>query len=467
MYDQASLAALSGKEFRTAVEGGEVDINSLGHVLTLRYAWVGPLLNGSGYGVWHGVDALHARGMSFGQGDLKFNRYVVSSLCLYHAHKNSSLDIFYSAQLETALWRFSDNLNSDTYGDDSFDEMFERHRDILHQDVWKEYYSQGLLAQTVTHRFYRLPDLKDLADATDTLGAPRTEKGVGHLTKLPRWAHNVVHTYKTQRTLSKDTIIDMGISALQQSIERLRKDYPSVQPYSETQARFWLKKMDYRPDRYPIDYCEKSMYSEQFSTHLSHGSINVWEWEFHYSPERWHSIEARTALLEPDRDGIRTYDLPGPGWPDGGTAWEAWNRGWEADVGSEEEIALQTAVAVKEIEGLDIKDLDVTIRSHTLFGLMHAAFKCNEQDEEAAEDLKRKIIETKRTKIDVASKWIDNMLEVMPPYVSLCGAWPTDAEKQAELLESVLRVNGQLFVKWKVSPNSQEWILGSTWSSEK
>lgn len=298
----------------------------------------------------------------------------------------------------------------------------------------------------------------DLVDSTDPLGSPRTEKGVGHLTKLPRWARTVVHTYKTQRILPVDSIIEIAITTLKETIARQRKDHVNVRPYSETQARFWLKDRDY--DRSPFDWCDMSTYSEQFSVHMSHGSIDVWEWEAHYSPERWHSIEARETFIEPDRDGKKTYHLPACGWPDGGTAAVAYDLGWEPEVGSEEEIAFQAAVAANEVEGIQIGGLDLTVRSHALLSVIHAAFKVTEQDRIIVEELKQRIVETKRTKTEAhASKWVDDILEVMAPYVENWNLWPIDSKNQAELLKIVLRENGQLLVRWKISPNSKEWIL--------
>ena len=108
---------------------------------------------------------------------------------------------------------------------------------LLNQEAWRQYYSPGFLAQETSARFYRLPDLQDLPDSGDPLGAPR-QKGIGHFTKLPRWAYVATRAAGISPTLSVEAVTEIALSILEESILRLQKDHPSVQPYSATQARF-------------------------------------------------------------------------------------------------------------------------------------------------------------------------------------------------------------------------------------
>jgi hypothetical protein len=75
MHDQASLAAMSGQVYRAKVESGEIPVDSHALVLRIAYIYVETEMGG-GNGVFDVVDLLHARGWSFGEGNLKFNRYV-------------------------------------------------------------------------------------------------------------------------------------------------------------------------------------------------------------------------------------------------------------------------------------------------------------------------------------------------------------------------------------------------------
>lgn len=138
---------------------------------------------------------------------------------------------------------------------------------------------------------------------------------------------------------------------------------------------------------------------------------------------------------------------------------QAWWRGWEPEVGSEEEIGFLAAVAVEETEGVvDVSNLDYAMRSHMLLGVMRAAFESAER-ERHVDDLKRGIVEAGR--IDDKSKavqWIQNVLMVMEPYVQKWDApWPAAVEDRSELLWQILIENGQLFARWKLSLLSKEF----------
>lgn len=370
----------------------------------------------------------------------------------------STLDTFYLAQIAAGIYRSSNNVVGNFRSAADFDTFYARHHQLLNQDAWRQYYSPTFLAQATSARFYRLPDLQDLPDSSDPLGQPRRKKGIGHFTRLPRWALNVVYTRRRQPTLPVATITQIALSTLQQTIFRLRGGgYLSVQPYSETQACFWLKymKMDS-----PGPFAKEQVWNpDQVGVQVAQGIFDVWAWEAHYSRKLWDSVGARIAPLEPDLDGTRKSKVQWCGWPDGGVGWLAWQRGWEPEVGSEEEIGFLAAVAVKETEGvIDVSNLDYKMRSHMLLGVMRAAFESAER-ERHMEDLKRGIVKAGR--IDDESKaeqWIQKVLMVMEPYVQKWDAhWPAAVEDRSELLRHILMENGQLFARWRRSPLFKEF----------
>jgi hypothetical protein len=193
----------------------------------------------------------------------------------------------------------------------------------------------------------------------------------------------------------------------------------------------------------------------QFGVYTAQGAFDVGAWEAHYSQKRWGSIEARIAALEPDLDGTRKSEVSWCGWPDGGVGVQAWWRGWEPEVGSEEEIEFLAAVAAKETEGFDVSDLDYAVRSHMLLGAMRVAFEI--EREKHVEDLKRLIVEVGRIDETKAKQWVQEVLVVMEPYVLKWDVWPAAAEDRSELLRHTLLENGQLFARWKLSPLSKEF----------
>lgn len=344
------------------------------------------------------------------------------------------------------MYRSSDQGKGEFASADDFDGFYTEHYEILNQDAWRQYYSSALLAQASSARFYRLPDLQDLPDSSDPLGQPR-HKGNGHLTKLPRWAHNVVRTHRRQPTLPVETIKQIALDTLQQTIGRLRKNHPSVQPYSETQACFWLKYMGIDSPAKP----SKGAWSpNEFGVYVAQGGFDIWAWEAHYSRERWDAIDA--PRLEPDLDGTLKSEVDWCGWPDGGVGEQARNRGWEPELGSEEEIAFLAAVAVKETEGVDMRDLDYQMRSHILLGVMRVAFEAKKGQQQ--EELKQRMVDAGRIDESRVEQWVREALMITEPYVHRRDEWPVSGEDRGQLLRQILVENGQLFARWKLSDSS-------------
>ncbi|ERF73979.1 hypothetical protein EPUS_03793 [Endocarpon pusillum Z07020] len=420
---------MNAKEFRAKAESGEVLIDS--HDKMLRIAYLYSNHPDRGYGLWEDdgafgvVEELHTRGWSFGQGDLRFNR---------------TLDIFYLAQIATCTWRSTNHFSDDFEipSADDFDSFYTQHSQLLNQDAWRQFYSPPFIAQATSARLYRMPDLLDLPDSSDPIAQPRFHRGVGHFTKLPRWAYNVARTRSRQSTLSVAEMTQIAISTLKQTISRLREGgFLSVQTYSETQARFWLEYMKVdQPSPLPT---------------RRHGTLT--------DLELWDSVKGQTTLLEPDLDGTRKGEVQWAGGPDGGIEPQTEYRGFEPEVGSEEEIGFLAAVAAKETEGVvDMGYLDYTIRSHILLGVMRAAFESAER-EQHLDDLKRGIAAAGRIEDETkAEQWIQKALTLIEPYVQKGDTqWPITVEDRSELLRLILLENGQLFARWKLSPISKEF----------
>ncbi|KAL5353982.1 hypothetical protein ACLOAV_000067 [Pseudogymnoascus australis] len=429
---------MSAERFCASVESGEVPVDCHDRVLQIAYIYSDDGL-WNDHGVFNVVEKLHERGWSFGQGDLKFNR---------------TLDIFYLAQIAAGMNRCNEDY---TEGDaflspDDFDAFYVQHHQLLNQDAWRQYYSPTFLAQATSARYYRLPNLQDITDSSGPLWQVQ-QKGIGHFTKLPRWASNVTGTARRSPILSVTTITQIALSTLEQTISRLRKDHPNVQPYSATQASFWLKEMK-------IDFTGPMRKEEwkpnRFDVFAAQGGYDMWEWEAHYSPILWNSMEARITHLAPDLDGTRKSKIRWCGMPDGcAVEWDVRRRGWEPELGSEEEIEFMAAVAAKETESIDMGNLDYAMLSHMLLGVMRAAFET--EREKHIEDLKGRIVEAGRLDESKAEQWIKAVLMVMEPYVQKRDVWPTAALDRSELLRHILVENGQLFARWNLPPTSKEF----------
>ncbi|KAL4741919.1 hypothetical protein BDV11DRAFT_212518 [Aspergillus similis] len=328
---------------------------------------------------------------------------------------------------------------------------------------WRAYYSEPFLKQNTTARFYRLPDLQDLPDSDSPLDLPRERSHVGG-GKLPRWAYNVARTYLRQPSLPLATLTDIALSTLEATIDRLRKAHPSVRPYSETQARFWLEYMvaRYSGARTRSEGPSRDAWDENcFGISAAQGLYDVYEWEGKYSVQLWEASWEQSGVVEPDvEEGIWKSEVMWCGWPDGGTGGYAWGRGWEGELGSEEEIELLAAVVVEEIIGVGLDNLDLAVRSHILLGVMQAAVKTGLEREDLLQKLETGMVQSGRIGEERAGLWLREALKVMEPYVRIWeGVWP-DAEEREKMLRRILVENGQLFARWKASPHLKEFSFG-------
>ena len=152
------------------------------------------------------------------------------------------------------------------------------------------------------------------------------------------------------------------------------------------------------------------------------------------------------------------------GLPDGGIEVQAWWRGWEEEVGSEEEVEFLAAVAVEEtvglgLQGIEMDELDLSIRSHILLAVMQAAVKDRQERERFLGELDRRMVQKGRIGKERAGRWAREALGIMEPYVCVWqGVWP-GAEERGEMLRRILVENGQLFARWRVSPLSKQFTF--------
>ncbi|KAI9034936.1 uncharacterized protein KD926_004999 [Aspergillus affinis] len=419
---------MSAEGFLAGVEGGVVPVDCHDRVLQIAFNYMDQGL-WTGNGVFDVVEKLHARGWSFGEGELRFNR---------------TLDIFYLAQLAAAIYRSSSQLDGDFPSPSDFPAFYTTHRALLHPSAWRSYYSAAFLTQPTTARFYRLPDLQDLPDSDSPLAQPRQPPpggGAAHATKLPRWAYSVERTHRRQPSLPLATLTRLALSTLEMTTARLRTVHPSVPPYSETQARFWLEDMKLgspMPSGLTKAQSQQAWKPNSFGVMVAQGAQDMYAWEAQYGA--WDS-------------GVQWC-----GWPDGGVEVQAWERGWEEEVGSQEEVEFLAAVVVEETVGVEVNKLDFAVRSHILLGLMRAAVEGGREREAFLEELEKGMALKGRIGEERAGRWLKEALKVVEPYVRMWeGAWPAVEEERAEMLRRILVENGQFFARWKFSPLLKEF----------
>ena len=393
------------------------------------------------------------------------------------------MDIFYLAQIAAAYYRWTSQLNRDeplTFSD--FDAFYIAHHALLHPSAWRSYYSTTFLTQPTTARFYRMPDLQDLPDSSSPLCLPRDNPVSEHVLKLPRWAYTVGRTRQRQPLLPFDTITKIALRTLDAVLTRLHAAYPSTPPFSKPHARFWLDEY-YKPpiaeskqEALPTNINDqlegeekKILSSPSPKSNLPPRKNNREAW----GPQHFglnvasglydiHSLEAQylaqvssSKIVEPESSKPVFFWC---GIPDGGTAFQALQRGWQEEIGSEEEVEFLAAIAMEETAGLGagtikMDELDCSTRSHILLAVIQAALEKNtQQREHFLGELEKQMVQKGRIGEHKAGRWIREALEIIVPYVRVWHSqWP-DTEERGEMLRRILVENPLLFARWKLSP---------------
>ncbi|GFN11084.1 J domain-containing protein 1 [Aspergillus tubingensis] len=435
---------MSAEEFLANVDGGIVPVTCHEDVLRIAFIYLHEGL-WTGNGVFDVVEKLHSHGLSFGEGDLRYNR---------------SLDIFYLAQLAAAIYRYSSQLEEDFPSFSNFSAFYTAHHALLHSSAWRSYYSTPFITQRTTARFYRLPDLQDLPDSSSPLCQPRQSPASSiHILQLPRWAYTVACTHRRQPFLPFATLTSLALSTLETTMRRRHTANPSAPSYSESHARFWL---DYfTPDTSPPSRVagvtpRQTEGPDRFGILVAQGMYDIHGLETEY-------LVQISGGEGPDGDS-QSEQVIWCGWPDGGIGVQAWWRGWEGEVGSEEEVEFLAAVAVEEtlglgLQGIDMNELDLSIRSHILLAVMHATVKDRQERERFLGELERRMVQEELIDRERAGAWVREALEIMEPYVrEWQGVWP-GVEERRKMLRRILVENGQLFARWRVSPASKEFTF--------
>ncbi|KAJ5984315.1 hypothetical protein N7481_006414 [Penicillium waksmanii] len=422
---------MSAEEFLANVEGGIVLVTCHEDILRIAFIYLDEgLWNDNG--VFDVIEKLHAHGWSFGEGELRFNR---------------TLDVFYLAQLAAAIYRYTSQLEGDFPSFSDFPAFYTAHHDLLYSSVWRSYYSIPYLTQRTTARFYRLPDLQDLPDSSSPLCQPCHSPVSAHVLKLSRWAYTVGRTRRRQPFLPLVTLTAVALSTLKSTMTCLHAAYPSAPPDSESHARFWL---DYfSPDLSSSYLARINPWEEWVPNHFGI-LVAQGKYDLHRSEAEYLARVSGEEMAKGDGESEQVM------WRGGG--------GWEEEIGSEEEVNFLAAVAVEEtvglgLEGIEMDELDLSIRSHILLAVMQAAVKDRQENEHFLGELERRMVQKGMIGKERAERWIREALGIMEPYVRVWqGVWP-GAEERGEMLRRILVENAQLFARWRVSPLSKQFTF--------
>ena len=364
----------------------------------------------------------------------------------------------YLYHLQTAINQVTYSRSGHPPEADEFDDIAESWSNLTrHAASLRIYYSNNLLEDKLSEKYWRLPDLRDLpiGDRNHYKHFPRS------LTRLPRFAFAVVKTYMTT-TLPRTWIVDQALSVFQQATVRLRSQRSDeVDMYSETQIYFWITYIHLRVSHYNADDIPSLQFQQLFSTI----DFDVNAWRNHYSVQRWSSIEARVQFLQPDRMPlvpVCTSPSAAPISP--ALRRQAQNTGLVPEVASDEELALALAVALKLVESVaSVDDLDLNVHAHALLWLFHAFVARGDVrlDTKEFDTVKRQMSKKARLSEAYIDQIASIVCEVLHEAPEKWRVLPTQIEKRNNMFRDFLIEHKQLLQEslWKVSILEDESLL--------
>ncbi|OKP08359.1 hypothetical protein PENSUB_5726 [Penicillium subrubescens] len=185
-----------------------------------------------------------------------------------------------------------------------------RHSPILmDSELWKEYYWSSQFWSSYATKNWLPPTLKPLSwvsfmpDRSTDLAAVQEDPD-----RLLRYAFGILQ-YVYKRDLHRIGVTARALLALERSTMRLRKSYPFISSYSETQAYFWLQVvqialrslyMIYPQSEKEVIGCISPVSRLPFSGFKELVEIDSESWNRCYSRKVWDSMEARSQYISPD-----------------------------------------------------------------------------------------------------------------------------------------------------------------------
>ncbi|KAF3319419.1 ubiquitinyl hydrolase 1 [Orbilia oligospora] len=229
------------------------------------------------------------------------------------AHR--TLTTFWVYQVYLAMHKFQGPAKTSYISDwpERFFTILEQNPDLMNGRLWQDYYSKNYLFSPkakdnlVTPDIQRLPSMDSGKPAIQAPGYDTKRLGEDHTSRrLKRWAYATLQTVKATNA-RRGLIVKKALSELQRDIIRQRAKSPTLEPYSETQAYFWIqivhagmegilkKSPTFDFARVPYDTIE-ILYPDAF------GQDDLWK--EYYLEADWKGLPARVSFIPPKRGKV-------------------------------------------------------------------------------------------------------------------------------------------------------------------
>lgn len=213
---------------------------------------------------------------------------------------NTSVTTFWILKLQIAIRDYRvHTMASDLPSRSDFCHVLRHSPSLMNSDPWDEWYSSPPTF-TCAKDIWFPPNLKVLPTDTHYRSDPAVlPVGDKSPERLLRYVFAVLR-YIQRTGVQREETITLALGTFKQVTMRLRTHYPSLLPYSETQARFWIQMVD-AGLRGLEDEKEADLAFEQFQDMFD---LKLACWEKHYSKMVWDGVSARWRFVPPDLEPL-------------------------------------------------------------------------------------------------------------------------------------------------------------------
>ncbi|KAK6506288.1 ubiquitinyl hydrolase 1 [Arthrobotrys conoides] len=229
------------------------------------------------------------------------------------AHR--TLTTFWVYQVYLAMHRFEEPAKKSALSGwpERFFFMLEQNPDLMNGRLWQDYYSKNYLFSPKAKDNLVTPDVQHLPSIDS--GKPTTQVS-GYNTKrleedynarrIKRWAYATLQTVKATNA-RRGLIVKKALSELQQDTIRQRAKSPTLEPYSETQAYFWIQivhaGMEGILKKSPtLDFARVSYDTIEILYPDAFGQDDLWKQ--YYAEADWKGLAARVNFIPPKRGKV-------------------------------------------------------------------------------------------------------------------------------------------------------------------
>jgi ubiquitin carboxyl-terminal hydrolase L3 len=292
--------------------------------------------------------------------------------------EHRTMTIFWLYHLQLAVLNFKADKRLERWpGPELFHEVLIHSPYLMYSSLWKGYYTKDLMMSPEAKQYWRLPDLQALPDF-----AEKTQTQKRHLRRLSqeepyrlmRFAFAVVQKYLSSNS-RRGWLVKQSLAALQTTTMRLRAKNPSLPPYSETRAYFWIQLVhaalaSLKDSAIEAALAKVPLERLSFSSFRALFDMDPNMWREYYTPKTWDSIEARMAFLPPDLKPLPNVISI----PSAGNVLQALDKqidsariGMAAEIPSMEELAMRSTLLLDELASMS----EVQLSSPDIVGHPH------------------------------------------------------------------------------------------------